>query len=179
MNKLFIYTKLCAVFYLIFAVTNCGFLPKSECELSESDGKNILGVNVVAIDKNNPVFGDSGAAKDKNLRACGYVPKEPSERGNLYWMQTKSEDAREAERLYGIITEKLADAGNYSVEAIPDLGEEAKLSRFEDEDSKKVEIAVRKGKDVILITISKPSEREIPVEEVKSLARRIAGKITD
>ena len=181
MNKLIGYAKLFFAFSLISAALSCGLSPKSDCGLSETDGKIIIGTNqIVLIGKNNFAPGDSSKAEnDGNLRACGYVAENAPERGNLYWMQTDSEDVREAKRLFGVVTERLADTDNYSIENIAEIGEEAKLSRFENNDSKKLEIAVRKGKDVILITVSKPAALEIPVEEVKSLARRIADKTDD
>ena len=91
MNKLIKGAKLLFVIGLVLTTLNCGFAPKSECELSEADGRNILGMNVVSIDKNNAAFGGA-AANNKNFRACGYVSKEPTERGYLYWAQGKTTD---------------------------------------------------------------------------------------
>ena len=46
MNKLIISAKLLFAIGLVLTTLNCGFAPKSECELTEADGKNILGINV-------------------------------------------------------------------------------------------------------------------------------------
>ena len=91
MNKWIDGAKLLFAIGLILMRLNCGFMPKSECELTETDGRNILGMNVVSIDKNNTVFGSS-ATNNKDFRACGYVSEEPTERGYLYWEQGKSAD---------------------------------------------------------------------------------------
>ena len=177
MNKLFVFAKLCAAFCLIFTVADCGFLKKSDCELSEADGKNILGINVIAVDQTDEFF--SGSDTDKNSRGCGYVAKYKTERGNLYWTETRSGDLQQAKRFYNLATEKMPDADDFSVEEIAGIGEAAKLSRFQNQNAKKMELTVRKGKTVFSLLISKPAENEIPVEEVKSLAARIAVKISD
>ena len=72
-----------------------------------------------------------------------------------------------------------SDKTNYSVEQIAKLGDEARLVRYETADSKHLNLTVRKGKSVFLITVSKLSAGEIPIEQVKSLAARIDGKTND
>ncbi|MEP7038731.1 MAG: hypothetical protein ABI891_10325, partial [Acidobacteriota bacterium] len=162
---------------LILTTLNCGFAPKSECELTETDGKSILGIAVVPVDKSDEFFGE--ADNDKNFRGCGYVAKYKADRGNVYWTETKSADLQQAKRFYNLAIEKLPDADDYSVEEITGIGEQAALSRFQHADAKKMEITVRRGRTVFSILISKPSASEIPVEQVKSLAERIAAKTTD
>ena len=178
MNKLINGAKLCFAIGLILTTLDCGFISKSECELTETDGRNILGMNVVSIDKNDAAFGSS-ATVNKDFRACGYVSKEPTERGYLYWAQGKSADEQEAKRLFEMSGKISSDKTGFSVENAARLGDEAGLIRYEDSDSKHLDISVRKGKSIFLITVSKPSASGIPVEQVKSLAERIDGKTTD
>lgn len=177
MSKRINSAKLFFVFGLILTTLNCGFAPESECELTEADCKSILGMNVKAIDENDAAFG--GAANSKNVRACGYVFKKPTKSGYLYWVQGKSEDEQEAKRMFEMSGNKSPEASNYSAEEIPRLGDEARLIRYETANSKELKFYVRKGKSVSLITVSKTSASEIPVEQVKSLAERIAAKTTD
>lgn len=177
MKKLFVSVKLCAAFCFVSSVADCSFLQKSDCELSESDGKNILGITVLAVDRTDEFFGEN--ADDKNFRGCGYVAKYKSDRGSLYWTETGSDDLRQAKRFYNLATERLPDTDNYSVEEITGIGEQAQLSRFRNNAAKKMELTVRKGKTVFSLLISKPSENEIPAEVVKSLAARIAEKTKD
>ena len=137
-------------------------------------------MEVVAIDKTNPALGGNADSKNNsNLRACGYVSKNSTERGYLYWVQGKAEDAEEAKMRFEMAGKKPSEPINYSTESLPKIGEEAKLNRYETKDSKNLAIAVRKGKNVFLITVSKPRASEIPIEEVKSLAKRIADNTND
>ena len=94
-------------------------------------------------------------------------------------MQGNSADEQEAKRLFEMSGNKSSEKTDYLAENVARLGDEAKLFRYEESNSKHLDISVRKGKSVFLITVSKPSASEIPVERVKSLAERIAGKTTD
>lgn len=102
-------------------------------------------MSVVSIDKNNAAFGGA-ATNDKNFRACGYVSKEPTESGYLYWVQGKSADEQEAKRLFAMSVKSSTDKTNYSAENVARLGDEAKLIRYEDSGSKHLNLSVEKEK---------------------------------
>ncbi len=178
MKNLIKCTRLFFALVLISTALSCGFIPKAACELTEADGKNILRMNVKAINKSDPVFGGAAAQNNKNLRACGYIAEKPGERGYLYWVEGKSENEQEAKKMFEISTAKSSDATERSVEELK-LGDEARLIRYRTGDSNDLQITVRKGAGIFLISVSKPAAGDIPLEQVKSLAERIAGQITD
>lgn len=179
MNKWINGAKLFLISSLISTTLNCGFAPKSECALTETDGENILGINVTAIDKSDPVFGDSKIQNNKKVRACGLVAQEPTSRGHLHWLEVKAENEQEAKIVFETAAHKPTDATKYSTEQIGQIGDEARLIRYETKRTKELQITVRRGKTIFLITVSKPAASEIPFEQVKSLAERLAAQTTD
>ena len=181
MKKVLFIAKFCCIFGLLLSIFGCAVSPRSECEISEADAKRILGVSVLPIDKTDPLF--SGTENDPNVRGCGYVSKEDKDIRvtSMVWGEVKYENSQKAQ-------ETLADYKNMpksdyarssSMDNISGLGDEAILSQQEEPDRKSIIIKVRKAETLMTLMVAKQSSSAIPVEEVKSLAKQIAGRTLD
>lgn len=156
---------------LLLCTFSCGLMPKNACEISAADAEKILGSSkLIASDKSAlPV---EEGKNIPNVRACGYATDEHLDIPSLHWTNIEFKSEQEAKETY---TQVAANTKKTDVSGIADqsyLTEEGDAGR-------KISIAARKGKNVFLVIAHLTNSSEKSIEDMKTLAKKIADKTSN
>ncbi len=151
---------------------SCKVAPKNTCEISEEDAKVFLG--------NGKLF-SSGKSKSPveegknmpNVRGCSLAADEHIDIPSLRWTDFEGKNEQEAQEHF-----KRMKGTSSSKTDISGIGDEAYLTQDEDS-GKKNSLTVRKGKNVFLVIAHLENSSEKSVENLKTLAKKIADKTSD
>jgi hypothetical protein len=153
----------------LFLMTfGCKFLPTLDCEVSEADAKIILGSPVVfpfnRYDSRLQIPDDR--RNSPYLKACGYATEKNKDFPFLHWYNTEFDNVQKAQEFFnGNFREnppkRASDHLNFSYDAVSGIGDEGFLEKEEFEGNQNTNLS------------------DNSVDEIKTLARKIADKISD
>ena len=160
---------------LLLCSFSCGLMPKNACEISAADAEKILGSSkLIASDKSAlPV---EEGKNIPNVRACGYATDEHLDIPSLRWFNVEFKSEQEAKENYtrgSAITK-----ANVSKTDVAGIADQSYLTE-EDDAGRKISIAARKGKNVFLVIAHLTNSSEKSIEDMKTLAKKIADKTSN
>jgi hypothetical protein len=159
----------------VLSALNCGFAPKNTCEISETDAVLILeNSKVIAADKSKLPIEEGKNLP--NVRACSYTTGEHIDVPSLRWTNFEFKSEQEAQENFKRV-KGMTFSGSSKLE-IAGIGSEAYLTQGEDS-GKKISFSVRKGKNVFMVIAHLENSSEKSVENVKTLAKKIADKTSE
>ena len=160
---------------LVLFCFSCKVTPKNDCEISDEDAKLFLG-NVKLFTSDKSKLPIEEGKNSPNIRGCIFATDEQLDIPSLRWTNIEFHNEQQSQENFARVKETTGK--DYSKIEISGIGNEAYLTQGE-ETGKKISLTVRKGRNVFLVIaiLEHPSEKSI--ENVKTLAKKIANKTSD
>ena len=166
------FVSLTILSFSVFFCFNCKFTPKNACEISEEDAKVFLGsVKLFPSDKSKLPIEEG--KNSPNVRGCSYALDEHIDVPSLRWTNFEFKDEQETQKNFNRVKGTTSSKTDIS-----GIGNEAYL--IQDENSgKKISLTARKDRNVFMVIAHLENASEKSVENVKTLAKKIADKTRD
>jgi hypothetical protein len=152
--------------------TSCGkSVPQNACEISEEEAKVFLGNEKLFPSDKSKLSIEEGK-NSPNIRSCSFAADEHIDIPSLRWTNIEFNNEQEARENFNRVK------GISSKTDISGISDEAYLNQTEDSGSK-ISLRVRKGKNIFVVIAYLENSSEKSVENVKTLAKKIADKTSD
>lgn len=151
---------------------SCKATPKNACEISEEDAKVFLG-NVKLFSNNTSKLPAEEGKISTYIKGCSFAADEHIAIPSLRWINFEGKNEPETQEFFN-----RAKRTTPSKTDISGIGNEAYLTQGEDS-GKEISLTVRKGKNFFKVSANLENPSEKSVENLKTLAKKIADKTTD
>ena len=160
---------------LLLGSFSCGLMPKNACEISAADAEKILGSAKLMAGDKSALPAEEGR-NIPNVRGCSYATDEHIQISSLRW--TNIEFGSEGEAVENYTRVSAITRENVRKTDIPGIADQSYLTE-EDDSGRKISIAARKGKNILMVIAHLTNSSEKSVENLKTLAKKIADKTSN
>ena len=161
----------------LFLLTSCHYVAKNACEISEDDAEKILGSRALTLDDKSGVLPEEGRDMP-NVRGCSYVREEGHQDvSSVRWTDIEFKNDQDSQENFERVSAKEVPSSvpGFPKEYMAALGDESFITR-EKQTGEKVEITVRKGRNIFIVIANLPNLSDELVEKIKTLTKTIADK---